>query len=330
MSLKSTHTKDYYNLLNDIIENESSVTPPSNEVLLVAMGYELEIQGIEKTQISAIIRKDIEDKLYEKQFKKFIPREDYRWHSGYFYIIMKKNNWSNSNNTFTPPEESDNSSINTKNKRMIVLCDKLIDICKITKYKAMDENTPLFEDVFGKKEMKEFYKQRMAMLKNCKSGLNYKTKVPVNTESILLECVATTLSSLSTCIKKFMEIRITNMEDQGKFMTTKQLTKFQKGDKQSQLNLLKPLTHDEAVFLDYWGIQCTCESWRIRETQNSNNLECYDCNRILPKIHASKCSNCHVPLYKERLLHMVKHKNECPNCQASNDLPQVLVDYAKS
>ena len=95
MSLKLTHSKDYHNLLNNVIENELCITPPNNEVLWVAMGTELEIQGIEKTQISTIIRKDIEDKLYEKQFKGLITREEYRYTSSHYFRVMKKNNWTN-------------------------------------------------------------------------------------------------------------------------------------------------------------------------------------------------------------------------------------------
>jgi len=54
MNQKSLHSQDYHNILNDVIENELSATPPSNEMLWVAMGNELEIQGIEKTEISTI------------------------------------------------------------------------------------------------------------------------------------------------------------------------------------------------------------------------------------------------------------------------------------
>ena len=55
------------------------------------MGYELEIQGIEKKLISNIMRKDIENILYEKQFKEFIPREEYTWHDRIFWLIAKRN-----------------------------------------------------------------------------------------------------------------------------------------------------------------------------------------------------------------------------------------------
>jgi len=55
-------TKDYYRLLDNVVDNELATNEyANNKTLWVAMGNELEIQGIEKTRISAIIRKDIED-----------------------------------------------------------------------------------------------------------------------------------------------------------------------------------------------------------------------------------------------------------------------------
>ena len=67
MSLSLKHSRDYHNLLNNVIENELALTP-NNDVLWVKMGNQLEIEGVTKTQISTIMRKDIEEKLYEKQF----------------------------------------------------------------------------------------------------------------------------------------------------------------------------------------------------------------------------------------------------------------------
>ncbi len=335
MNLKLIHSKDYHNLLNDIIENELSATPPNNEVLWVAMGNELEIEGVEKTQISTIIRKDIEDQLYEKQFKEYMPREEWRYHSGHYWRVMKKNGWTNpymarhvSNDNVDPSEGSNNSSINTQNTGMIELCYDIINVCRTIRDKSKE--CKAFENIFGEKQMSEFYHQLHAMIDNCKSGLDDKTKVPVNTELILLECVSTIIGSISTCVKKFMEIRINHMEEQGKFLTLKQLTKFQKGNKQSQLELFKPLTRDTAVFLKYFGIQCVCGSWRVRSKQDGNDLECYDCDKIIPKTHISKCEHCQIPLYKERLLWMIKHNNRCQNCNIKNDLPQELVYYANS
>lgn len=332
MSQSVQRTKDYYNLLHNAIENELETKTPNNEVLWVAMGNELEIQGIEKTQISTIMRRDIEDMLWEKQFKEFMCREDYKWHNGVYWLVTKKNGWTNpdmARNVLVDPDgDQDNSSINTPNHKMIVLCDELIDICRTIKDKSKEIN-PL-DDIFGKKEMTEFYKQRMVLTNNCKNAIDSKTKVPRNTELFLLECLATVLGNTNKCAEIFMEQNLVRLKEQGKFFTLKQANKFQKGGKQSQLNILKPNSRDSALYLDYSGVQCTCGSWRVRDKGEYNKLECYDCDKVFPRGHISKCEHCQIPLYKERLNWMIRHKNKCPNCEIKNDLPQELIQYAKS
>jgi len=334
MSLQFTRTKDYSNLLDNVIENELDTKTPNNEKLWIAMGNELEIQGVEKTQISTIMRRDIEDMLYEKQFKEFMPREDYKWHNGSYWIVTKRNGWTDpsmARNVKTDPtQDQDNSSINTQNYSMIELCYDIIDICRTMIDKSKDQNAASFEELFGKKRMNEFYKQRRAITSNCKNAIDSKTKVPRNTEMFLLECLATVLGSTNKCASVFMEQNMLHLKAQDKFLTLKQATKFQKGNKQSQLNILKPISRDTALFLDYSGVQCTCGGWRVRDKQDSRNLECYDCDKVLPQGHISKCTNCQIPLFKERLQYMVNHKNKCQNCHIKNDLPQELIQFAKS
>jgi len=329
-------SRDYSNLLNNIIENELTITSSNNEVLWVAMGNELETHGVEKSQISTIVRKDIEDRLWEEQFKTEYTREDYRYCNSKYYEVMKSNGWTNpfmarnTNGNLDPRMEQDNSSINTRNNDMIILCDDIIDICKTIKDKSKDDGTPPFEESFGEKKMKEFYKQRRTIINNCKNSIDNKTKIPKNTEIFLLECLATILGSTNKCAQIFMEQNLIHLKEQGKFLTLKQATKFQKGMRQSQLFILKPTSRDQALFLDYTGVQCTCTSWRVRQRLDSYKLECYDCDSILPPSHISKCNNCQIPLYKERLLYMINNKNKCENCETRNDLPEELIQYAKS
>ena len=324
MSQSILHSKDYHNLLNNVIENELASTPPSNEVLWVKMGSQLEIEGVPKTQISTIIRKDIEDKLYEKQFKEFMSREDYRYTSSHYFRVMKKNNWTNpymARNKLDPLKGSNNSSINTKNKEMTLLCYDIINICRLMIEKSKECNS--FYDMFDKKEMKEFYRQRHTIINNCKNAIDNKTKIPKNTESFLLESLATVLGNTNKCAQVFMEYNFKLLKEQNKFLTLKQATKFKKGGKQSQLLIFKPISRDTAIFLDYTGIQCSCGSWLVRD------FTCYTCDKKIITQHVSKCNHCQIPLYKERLLHIVK-TNKCENCNEIVDLPEELIEYAKS
>lgn len=89
-------SKDYFIFFDMFIDNELS-KENKNEIPWFTMGMELENQGIEKTEIFEIIKKDIEDKLYYSQFSLFMSREDYSWHDTYFWIVMKKNKWVKSN-----------------------------------------------------------------------------------------------------------------------------------------------------------------------------------------------------------------------------------------
>ncbi len=324
MSQSTLHSKDYHNLLQNVIENELASAPPSNETLWFQMGSQLEIEGVEKTQISTIMRRDIENQLYEKQFKYHMPREDYKWHNNSFWLVTKKNNWTNPNmarHILDPTQDQRNSSINTPNKDMILLCYDVIHTCRIMIEKSKECDS--FYDVFGKKDMKEFYKQRNTIIKNCKIAIDSKTKIPKNTESFLLECLATVLGNTNKCAQVFMKYNLKLLQDQNKFLTLKQATKFRNGGKQSQQLILKPISRDTAIYLDYTGIQCSCSSWRVRD------FTCMDCDKKLPVQHISKCSHCQIPLYKERLLHIVK-TNKCEDCNGTVDLPDELIEYAKS
>ena len=83
----------YFDLLHNTICSELETDPSKNEVFWVAMGNGLEITGTEKTKISEIIRKDIEDELYQSQFKEFLSREKYVWYDANFMLVMRKNEW---------------------------------------------------------------------------------------------------------------------------------------------------------------------------------------------------------------------------------------------
>jgi len=151
-SLQVQRSKDYYRLLNNVVDNELQINEyANNKTLWIGMGNELEIQGIEKTRISAILRKDIEDILYEKKFKEFMPREEYKWHNGNFWIVTKSNGWTDPSmaRNVDPNEDQGNSSIYSENPNMTDLCIEIIEVTKTLRDKSRSIE-PL-EDAFGKK-----------------------------------------------------------------------------------------------------------------------------------------------------------------------------------
>lgn len=327
MSLKLNHSKDYHNLLNNVIENEINTPTNSNEVLWVQMGSELEIEGIAKHKISAIVRKDIEDILYKKKFKDFISREEYRWHSGYFWRIMKKNDYVNpdmarhvssdplGDQEIVPPKY-------TVNKNMMFLLDDMINVCKTMKEKAKGMKS--FENIMGEKHMAEFYKQRKTMIKNCSNAIDSKTKIPKNTEIILLNHLSTVMGNTNSIGEIFQERIMDLMKSQSKFLNKKQTAKYQRGEKTSQNLFMKPIDYETACYLDYVGIQCTCESFRIRLDSNSNKFVCFDCDRIIPKQTIIKCMECYKPLMGDEL-NDASVNGKCPNCKKKITLPPNMI-----
>ena len=99
MSLKLSHSRGYHNLLDDAVNSELTTLNNSTKAdLWKKMGVELEIEGVPKKEISTIVRKDIEDKLYHSEsaeLKEFTPRQDYKWHNGYYWRVMKQCNYTN-------------------------------------------------------------------------------------------------------------------------------------------------------------------------------------------------------------------------------------------
>lgn len=332
MSLKLNHSRDYHNYLDSAVENElKSNDTTTNESLWVKMADQLEIEKVPKHNISAIIRKDIEEQMWQIHYQD-VPREEFSWSPGNYWRFAKKQEWTNPDHARNVNADSqgsqDNSSINTKNDKMLLLCDKIIDVCRTIKEKAKDYDS--LENYFGKKEVNEFYKQQNTMIGNCKNVIDNKTKIPQRTELLLLESLATVMGNTNHCGQVFQTLIMINMDLQGKFLTQKQATKFQTGGKQSQLYLLKPTSRDFAIYEGYTGVQCTCGEFRVRPKQDhTSNWECYDCDRIIPKQHIPKCGCCQIPLYEDRIQHIIK-TGKCDNCNEKVDLPQVIIDQVNN
>lgn len=299
----------------------------------IKVADQLEMDGIPKHKISTVGKQIIIEKKKEQLKKLNVSQQklDDVSISGWWYDVMNEIDCIDphySHNTATDAERN-NSSINTKNNEMLSLCDKIIDVVRTIKEKSQDCDE--LENIFGKKDTTEFYFQQNTMIDNIKNAIDNKTKIPENTELFLLECLATVMGNTNKCGEIFQQIIIMHMKEQGKFLTQKQATKFQSGGKQSKLVILRPTDRDFARYEKYTGIRCNkCQSFRIRAKEDhSTNWECFDCDNVMPRQHIAKCSSCQIPLYKERLQHIVK-TGECANCHESVELPQTLIDQANS
>lgn len=303
---------------------------------------QLEMDGLPKSKISTVGSLLI----CERKSKVLnLPISDVSVGSWWYEIAKEKEciDVSFSHPIGTDPER-ENSSINTPNAHIIHILRQIKLICNLAintfpKY-------PELGSIFGEKETREFYMQLQSVIDNCNYVFDEKTKIPPNTEQMLLECISTSNTSISECASKFMEMKVELLKNQtNSILTAKQARKFQIGDKVSQLDLWSPTSRDMAIFGNYIGIQCECGSWRVRTQNNKKDVECYDCKKISNRISISKCRFCQMPLYKEDLKHIVdtwemvteEHPTgdamcggHCPNCNTINRLPAELIEYAKS
>lgn len=297
------------------------------------LASQLETESIPKHKISTIAKKIIIEKKKE-QLKKLNTSQqelDEVTISGWWRTVMSDNGYTdqkfNSSEATEPSPE--NSSLNTNNQGMIDIFSYIKQICDIGIIKAKEMKP--FEDIHGKKITREFYKQSMSIINNCKYAFDGKTKIPTNTEQVILECIAVASGDLTDGGVMYMKTRTKLLEEQKKdILTTKQLSRYQNGDKISTLDLFKPHSRDYAIFLDYLGIQCVaCDGWRIRKKQDSSDVECYDCGKQFSAKTVTKCRYCQTPLYKEQLQHIVK-TGKCENCNTENHLPEEIIAYAES
>jgi len=141
-------SKEYHNLLSNVTENIiNTITDSSNKELWIKMGNQLEIDGIPKEQISTIMRKDIENMLYEKQFKEFMSREKYHWHNNTYWLVTKEYGWINSSMARHIDPTRIKEIVPYTNPKMKTVCYDLINLSRILIDKSKD-GIP-FEETYG-------------------------------------------------------------------------------------------------------------------------------------------------------------------------------------
>ena len=310
-----SRSSDYNNLLSKVIELEDNATTDTKK-LWIKMAESLDITGVEKSKIWSTVANDIENELKIKHGK------DFKWtRSGYFYRVGRDAGYVKSEEVIALGQ-SENSSTPFNNLDMVELLSQFKDIIPIMINNF--KNSKQLEDIFGKKQTREFYRQMNILIKNCHSTCNNKTKIPPSSENTLIEFLSMA-NSVNTAAKKTLEMRIKHMSETNKFLTRKQATKFLTGGKQSKLPLLKPTERDFAIYLGYYGVQCKCKSWRVRMRTNSHQVECYDCELSFPAKSVVRCEFCDVLLYEDRILHVIK-TGKCENCDGVLDLPPSLLN----
>ena len=343
-TLTLKHSRDYYHYLgkviDKIIENENvikndinsdkSTNFTVNQLEWVNMAGQLEMEGIAKHNFSVIIRKDIEEQLWQKYYQD-IPREEFSWRPGNYWRFANKQGWTNHDHARNVKSDSqgsqENSSINTPNKNMVDIFNQIKEICNLGIEKI--KNFPEFEELFNKKELLEFYNQQEIIISNCKDGIDNKTKIPERLELLFHLCIAAQSGLNNGVIFYFNERLKLFIDQRKKLLTAKQATKYLKGGKVSTLPLLRHFTRDSAIFGGKFGVQCNCGSWMVDQIQG-NTVECFDCSLKFTAATLTKCRCCQNLLFKDELLYIEKTGN-CEICNTSINLPkELLVNLIKN
>ena len=315
---------------------------PQNEStkkeLYEKMADKLLDEGFPKPRIALLIIEEVESRMntiLKRESGLEISQDETHINRRWVYRVLSPLGFSDplyGENTTEQKEttglgHSKNSSINTQNVTRILtkvrnMCDDYVNLFK---------NGVEIDPAMTPKEWKMFLHQWESFVDTAIDAKNEKTKVPSNMVSILLEliCSETTANNAG---KIFMKRRYQMMDDAGKFIDPKQTGKFKRGLISDQPVIYKPDSRDIAIFGRYVGLQCPhCESWMVKEKTDSktlvSKLECIECEKTFMKKTVSKCRYCQIPLYKERLVHIIK-TGRCENCNTDNELPDEILDYA--
>lgn len=165
-----------------------------------------------------------------------------------------------------------------------------------------------FTSLIDGNESKLALRDWRGQLKIAQSYFEFKVKVPVNTQHILLHCIAT-MASHNDAAKEFFRQRMSVYNIIGK-----QLIKYRRGAIKGIPAIYKPQNRDQSMMWGYLGVQCACKSWRVIEFDSFNfKSECLDCDVINPINHPIKCNNCTILFYEEHIKEL-KDITKCPHC----------------
>lgn len=317
-----------YKLADTIaVEELGGDVTPTLKQNYISLIDQLEIDGIPKEKISALGKQIIIEKKKQKMLSKGFEPEDITVGRWWREVARQRGctdtKYSSVDVAVAPPQ---NTSINTKNKkpniRFIDYLRRTKEICDIAikKFEESEDITKILSD----KQLNIISHEWENILNIAEDAFNEKTKVPLNTQHLLLT-EAATASSITNAATTFQVIKQLYYAKTGKFLTSKQIGFIQNGTVPKYLSLFKPDSRDTAIFQGYYGLAChKCKSWRV---EKKAKLHCIDCDFTFQEKTVSKCAHCQIPFYKERLVHIIK-TGRCEDCNVENQLPDELIQYA--
>ena len=334
LQISTYHLSKDFNLLAQKAVDEEFSAAPSN---ILSHYYkqcfdQAEIDGVPKTQISVVVRDNL-NAIKRAKILKINPDADESEclinHSWYNQVakecgvsrdyILKSNQLEKPVPAFGNSSSSLNSEFIDNIVGLRESCDAIIYALK--NLKSSDGDPKEIKTILTPKQYSNFISEIKTSVKIVRTTFDEKTKIPQNTHHIFKTCLAVEAGLFAAC-KAYMQQRLTLLNNLSTYITNKQANKFKDNQEPNILAIYKPKNRDEALYQDMYGVQCKCKSWRVKEKiGGENNVECLDCDKVFSAKTLSNCKFCQTPLYDD-IIKKIKKNGKCPDCSHAVVLPE--------
>jgi len=308
-------------------ENEFPENPTLTSYYEKCMNQAM-VDGWPTHKISAKLLKEMDQKLYKIRhaLNTEIHEEECKINRSLWHRIARKlgcsdpkyiTNLKEKGLHTVEPKNSSNPKQENINFDSFQVLSHLINLCQEVQ-KKIKANPDLMFEIIPKPIRDNFYLESHTLIKNIGNTFNEKLKIPVNTEQLFVDIFSNTCIALVDAAEQFV-LEKTKMlkSNRKKLITLKQTNKFLFNTETSKLYIFFPHNMQQAIFDGFVGIPCvSCNSWKVRHpTNDPSNAVCQKCLKIFPAINLPRCSNCHLPFYRENIIKIIENNSCCPQCK---------------
>ena len=307
------------------IGNQDSGT---RKELWLKMAEQLVDDGIPKDKVSSNIIKLVTSQM-RTQTKNPELRKNIRFNNSWFSLTMSEHGYTDSergHNKANPDRDQKILPYDGQNSEFVNLLEDIRDTTQMIRERCKTISDKKGIPVDFKKELDiknyaELIRDLKTAAKIADNDTNLKTKVPENATWIFKKSMEVT-ATLVKIGNAFLQTRIKLNDKYNYFLTTKQAVKFSRGKEPNILPVFTPKNRDEAIFANWYGVKCKCDSWRVQaaKTGGANKVECVDCGNKFEAKTLISCPKCYILLYDRRLTQA--KTGTCPGCKKPIDLPE--------
>ena len=273
---------DYLRYVDHAVEAELAEKhkSPTKRAIWEKMGDDLEVAGFPKHQIGQIIRKSIDEALYEKTGLPLSVA------NGWFYDVMSMHDWSDPEQDREPTPGQEQEIVPTgagrENARLSeVLSHMTVQITEFRRYLAKNKFTSYVDQAI----MDDLEIRIEAFAENAADYMSSKRVVPSNALPILFDLFNSANSINNLFDLFFDEIRVPHLKRRAKLkaasnhiLTPKMLKKIMSRNMVSVHKHLEFQTRNEARLAGFFGQQCPqCGGFRTRLTDTPGEVTCLRC-----------------------------------------------------